>query len=126
MMEEPAFKPILLQPLKMQGVVDIKDSSLIVRFKFMARPKNPSAIQRMAIRRMYEQFPALGIQFATPTYPFAMPAPSAVSVAAVRAAHRRLPPHRLNRRPRRQRPRSRGPSNRLPGAARSARLGKRG
>ena len=26
MMEEPAFKPILMQPLKMQGVVDIKDS----------------------------------------------------------------------------------------------------
>jgi small-conductance mechanosensitive channel len=73
MMEEPTFKPILLQPLKMQGVVDIKDNSLIVRFKFMARPKNPSLVQRMAIRRMYEAFPALGIQFATPTYPFAMP-----------------------------------------------------
>ena len=27
MMEEPAFKPILMQPLKMQGVVDIKDNS---------------------------------------------------------------------------------------------------
>jgi moderate conductance mechanosensitive channel len=76
MMEEPTFKPILLQPLKMQGVVDIKDSSLIVRFKFMARPKNPSLIQRMAIRRMYENLPKLGIQFATPVYPvpFSMPA----------------------------------------------------
>ena len=51
----------------------------------MARPKNPSAIQRMGVRRMYEQLPKLGIQFATPTYPFAMPAPSAVSMAAVRA-----------------------------------------
>ena len=71
-----------MQPLKMQGVVDIKDSSLIVRFKFMARPKNPSAIQRMAVRRMYEQFPPLGIQVATPTYPFAMPAPSAVASVA--------------------------------------------
>jgi len=70
MMEEPAFKPILMQPLKMQGVVDIKDSSLIVRFKFMARPKNPSAIQRMGVRRMYEQLPKLGIQFATPTLPY--------------------------------------------------------
>ncbi|HEX9329927.1 MAG TPA: mechanosensitive ion channel family protein, partial [Reyranella sp.] len=83
MMEEPTFKPILMQPLKMQGVVDIKDNSLIVRFKFMARPKNPSAIQRMAVRRMYEAFPALGIQFATPSYPFAMPAPSVVPAAAV-------------------------------------------
>ena len=83
MMEEPAFKHILMQPLKMQGVVDIKDSSLIVRFKFMARPKNPSAIQRMGVRRMYEQLPPLGIKFATPTYPFAMPMPSAVSTTAV-------------------------------------------
>ncbi len=84
MMEEPAFKPILMQPLKMQGVVDIKDSSLIVRFKFMARPKNPSAIQRMGVRRMYEQLPKVGIQFATPTMPFAVPGmtPAATATAA--------------------------------------------
>ncbi|CAN5833347.1 hypothetical protein BH11PSE3_BH11PSE3_33870 [soil metagenome] len=79
MMEEPLFKPILMQPLKMQGVVDIKDNSLIVRFKFMARPKNPSAIQRMAVRRMYEQFPKIGIQFSTPTYPFGMPVQAAAT-----------------------------------------------
>jgi hypothetical protein len=52
----------------MQGLVDIKDGSLIVRFKFTARPKNPSMIQRMAIRRMYESLPALGIDFARPPY----------------------------------------------------------
>ena len=73
MMEEPAFKPILLQPLKLQGVVDIKDNQLIVRFKFMTRPKNPTLVQRMAIRRMYETFPKLGIRFAVPVYPLAMP-----------------------------------------------------
>ncbi len=84
MMEEPLFKPILMQPLKMQGVVDIKDSALIVRFKFMARPKNPSTIQRMAIRRMYETFPALGIKFATPIYPMAMQAPPLATPAAER------------------------------------------
>ena len=98
MMEEPAFKPILMQPLKMQGVVDIKDSSLIVRFKFMARPKNPSAIQRMAVRRMYEQFPPLGIQFATPTYPFAMPAPSAMSDGSGGSRRRRRRRRRTHRR----------------------------
>ncbi len=86
MMEEPIFKPILLQPLKMQGVVDIKDNSLIVRFKFMARPKNPSLVQRMAVRRMYEAFPGLGIQFATPTYPFAMPTASPSPPTAAPAA----------------------------------------
>ncbi len=87
MMAEPTFKPILLQPLKMQGVVDIKDSSLIVRFKFMARPKNPSMVQRMAIRRMYDAFPALGIQFAQPVYQFPIPAtPPAPAPAVVKAA----------------------------------------
>lgn len=93
MMEEPQFKPILIQPLKMQGVVDIKDNSLIVRFKFMARPKNPSMVQRMAVRRMYEQLPKLGIRFATPNFPFAMPVtvppapdPAPPPQAAARAA----------------------------------------
>ncbi|WP_421998914.1 mechanosensitive ion channel domain-containing protein [Reyranella sp.] len=73
LMEDPTLKPILIQPLKMQGVVDIKDSQLIVRFKFMAKPKNPSQVQRLAIRRMYDAFPALGIRFAQPVFPFAMP-----------------------------------------------------
>jgi hypothetical protein len=51
----------------------------------MARPKNPSAIQRMGVRRMYEQLPKLGIQFATPTIPFAVQmatAPAAPPAAA--------------------------------------------
>ncbi len=81
MMEEAAFKPILIQPLKMQGVVDIKDNALIVRFKFMARPKNPSLVQRMAIRRMYDAFPGLGIQFSQPTYQFPIPATPAAPAA---------------------------------------------
>ncbi|WP_422012621.1 mechanosensitive ion channel family protein [Reyranella sp.] len=87
MMEEPAYKPILLDPPKMQGVVDIKDNSVIVRFKFMARPKNPTVVQRIVIRRMYEQFPALGIQFASGnTYPFPIPAtPTVPPVAEAKA-----------------------------------------
>lgn len=73
MMAEPAFKSVLMQPLKMQGVVDIKDSSVIVRFKYMARPNNPGIVQRVAVRRMYDTFPGLGIQFAQATT-FQMPA----------------------------------------------------
>ena len=74
MMEEPQFKAVLLQPLKMQGVVDIKDSTVILRFKYMARPNNPGIVQRVAVRRMYDKFPALGIQFAQGTTTFQMPA----------------------------------------------------
>jgi moderate conductance mechanosensitive channel len=93
MMEEPTFKPILLQPLKMQGVVDIKDNQLIVRFKFMTRPKNPTLVQRMAIRRMYETFPSVGIRFAVPVYPVPIPVanadpgtPAAMAASAAAAA----------------------------------------
>ncbi len=68
MMNEPQFQKELIQPPKMQGIVDIKDGSLIVRFKFTARPKNPSLIQRTMIRRMYDILPGLGIEFAKPPY----------------------------------------------------------
>jgi hypothetical protein len=74
MMEEAQFKSVLLQPLKMQGVVDIKDSTVILRFKYMAKPANPGIVQRVAVRRMYDRFPALGIQFAQGTTTFQMPA----------------------------------------------------
>lgn len=68
MMNEPQFQKELIEAPKMQGIVDIKDASLIVRFKFTARPKNPSLIQRTVIRRMFDQLPPLGIEFAKPPY----------------------------------------------------------
>lgn len=101
MMAEPQFKPIIMQPLKMQGVVDIKDSQVIVRFKVMTRPKNPSLVQRTAIRRMYDTLPGLGIRFAVPVFPGMM---------GVRARRRRRRHRR--RKPRRHRRLRRPPSNR--------------
>jgi small-conductance mechanosensitive channel len=67
MFEEPEFRNDLLMPLKMQGVEDITENALVVRFKFTARPKNPSFIQRQAIRRMIDAFAKAGIAFAHPT-----------------------------------------------------------
>ena len=62
--EMPAFKPDLLAPFKMQGVADIADNALLVRFKFTAKPGNPAAIQREAVKRMFNTFPGQGIEFA--------------------------------------------------------------
>ncbi len=62
--EEAEFKADIMTPLKMQGVADITDTALVVRFKFMVRPTNPSLMQRDAIKRMIREFPALGINFA--------------------------------------------------------------
>jgi small-conductance mechanosensitive channel len=67
MIADPEFKDEFLQPLKMQGIADITESALIVRCKFTCRPIKPTYIQRQAIKRMYEQFPAKGIEFAQST-----------------------------------------------------------
>ena len=64
MMEMPEFKAEILAPFKMQGVADITDNALLVRFKFTAKPGNPAAIQREAVKRMFRTFPELGIEFA--------------------------------------------------------------
>jgi small-conductance mechanosensitive channel len=63
-MEVPELKAELLEPLKMQGVDDVSESALTIRFKFTARPGNPGAIQNEAITRMLRAFPQLGIEFA--------------------------------------------------------------
>ncbi len=86
LMAEPAFGRELLQPLKMQGIVDIREGALIVRFKFTAKPQNPSLVQRAAIRRMYEAFPEKGIEFAKPAYAMLAGLNSTVPPAARAAA----------------------------------------
>src|SRR4029078_12566399 len=53
MMELPAVKAEILAPFKMQGVADIVDNALLVRFKFTTRPGNPAMIQREAMKRMF-------------------------------------------------------------------------
>lgn len=65
MMEMPAIADQILAPFKMQGVADIAGNAILVRFKFTARPGNPAAIQREALKRMFSTFPALGFEFAT-------------------------------------------------------------
>jgi moderate conductance mechanosensitive channel len=47
-----------------EGVVDITDNALLVRFKFTARPGNPASIQREAVKRLFGTLPGLGVEFA--------------------------------------------------------------
>ncbi|WP_262031734.1 mechanosensitive ion channel family protein [Microvirga sp. Mcv34] len=67
MLEDPELKGNFLEPLKMQGVTDITDNALVVRFKFTVKPMNPSLVQRQAIKRMVAAFAANGIEFADAT-----------------------------------------------------------
>jgi len=64
MLEVPEIKSEILAPFKMQGVADITDNALLVRFKYTAKPGNPASIQREAVKRMFRTLPELGIEFA--------------------------------------------------------------
>ncbi|GAB4166338.1 MAG: hypothetical protein OHK0024_00790 [Thalassobaculales bacterium] len=64
---DPEFAGLTLEPLKLQGVVDVTDTALVLRFKFTVRPTNPSVVQRQALRRIVDTFREKGIGFAEPT-----------------------------------------------------------
>lgn len=63
-MAVPELKQALLEPLKMDGIADVSDNSLVIRFKFMTRPGHPGRLQNEAVSRMLRAFPELGISFA--------------------------------------------------------------
>jgi small-conductance mechanosensitive channel len=64
MNEDPEFKDEFLAPLRMQGVADILDNAILVRFKFTVRPSQPSYVQRVAVKKMVTKFAEVGIEFA--------------------------------------------------------------
>jgi small-conductance mechanosensitive channel len=67
MLEDPELKSEFLDPLKMQGVEDVLDNAIVVRFKMRVKPNKPSFIQRQAVRRMVAAFGPAGISFANAT-----------------------------------------------------------
>jgi small-conductance mechanosensitive channel len=67
MMEDTEFGKEFIQPLKMQGVADIEENALVIRFKFTVRPGKPTYVQREAIKRMLRAFAEKGIRFASHT-----------------------------------------------------------
>jgi small-conductance mechanosensitive channel len=62
--QDPELKDEFLAPLRMQGVADILDNALLVRFKFTVRPNEPSLVQRVAVKNMVAKFAEVGIEFA--------------------------------------------------------------
>jgi small-conductance mechanosensitive channel len=64
MMEDPEFGPLMLAPLKSQGVNRMDDSALIIRCKFTAIPGQQYLIRREAFTRIQRAFEEKGIQFA--------------------------------------------------------------
>jgi moderate conductance mechanosensitive channel len=63
-MAVPELKQALLEPLKVDGIADVGDNALVMRFKFVTRPGSPATVQNEAVSRMLTTFPQLGIAFA--------------------------------------------------------------
>ena len=86
MLEEPEYGKEFISPLKLQGVADVVDNALIVRFKFTAKPNTPSLLQREAMKRLYRVFPENGIEFASATVTVQTSGGGAVDPAVLGAA----------------------------------------
>ncbi|AZO81951.1 MULTISPECIES: mechanosensitive ion channel domain-containing protein [unclassified Bosea (in: a-proteobacteria)] len=94
MQQDPEFKDEFFAPLRMQGVADILDNALLVRFKFTVRPVQPSYVQRMAVKKMVATFPTVGIAFADSMVAVQTlaGADASTAAAAASAAHARSRP----------------------------------
>jgi moderate conductance mechanosensitive channel len=66
LLDDPEIGAEFIQPLKMQGVVDVLQTALVVRCKFTATPSRPTYLQRQALRRLIDAFAAGEIRFAAP------------------------------------------------------------
>jgi len=67
MMQDPEFKDEFLEPLKLQGVADVADNALIMRFKFTCKPNIPTRIQREAMKRLFPALQTARLEFASAT-----------------------------------------------------------
>jgi small-conductance mechanosensitive channel len=65
--EEPEFKPLILEPLKMQGVDAFGDYAVQLRMKMMTLPGENFVIRRKALAMIKKAFDANGVKFAFPT-----------------------------------------------------------
>jgi small-conductance mechanosensitive channel len=65
--QDPEFAPLILEPLKMQGVENLGDFAVQVRMKMMTLPGEQFVIRRKAYAMVKNAFDANGIKFAFPT-----------------------------------------------------------
>ena len=82
--KDPEFAPVILEPLKMQGVDAFGDYAVQIRMKMMTLPGENFVVRRQALFRIKKAFDANGIKFAFPTVQLAGEGePSAPATAAV-------------------------------------------
>jgi small-conductance mechanosensitive channel len=64
---DPDFAPLILEPLKMQGVEHFSDFAVQIRMKMMTLPGEQFVIRRKAYAMIKKAFDENGIKFAVPT-----------------------------------------------------------
>ncbi|MEP3946115.1 mechanosensitive ion channel family protein [Ascidiaceihabitans sp.] len=64
LLEDPIIGPDFIQPLKSQGVIEMQDSAMIIRVKFMTKPGDQWVIRKKVYQEIRELFEREGIKFA--------------------------------------------------------------
>ncbi|MEH6442499.1 MAG: mechanosensitive ion channel domain-containing protein [Oceanospirillaceae bacterium] len=64
LLEDPEIGSQFLQPLKSQGVIEMRDSAMIIRVKFMTKPGDQWVIRKTVYAKLRELFLQEGIRFA--------------------------------------------------------------
>ena len=64
LLKDPEIGPQFLQPLKSQGVIEMQDSAMIIRVKFMTKPGDQWVIRKTVYAQLRELFIQEGIKFA--------------------------------------------------------------
>ena len=80
----PEFAPLIIEPLKMQGVDALGDFAVQIRAKMMTQPGEQFVIRRQAYAMIKKAFDENGIKFAFPTVQVAGDSEAATAAAAQR------------------------------------------
>ncbi|WP_456390885.1 mechanosensitive ion channel family protein [Profundibacter sp.] len=64
LLEDPLIGPDFLQPLKSQGVIEMQDSAMIIRVKFMTKPGGQWMTRKRVLQDIRALFEREGIKFA--------------------------------------------------------------
>lgn len=64
LLEDPVIGSNFLQPLKSQGVIEMQDSAMIIRVKFMTKPGDQWVIRKRVFQDIRDLFAREGIKFA--------------------------------------------------------------
>jgi small-conductance mechanosensitive channel len=88
--KDPEYAPLILEPLKMQGVDNLGDFAVQIRAKMMTLPGEQFVIRRAAYAMIKKAFDENGIKFAFPTVQVAgegEPSTAAVAQRALELTH---------------------------------------